>query len=120
MRLRWLGTERLTWRDLLVIVRQSQPGDRVFHVVHDDYPMRADVDLLSLSMLRSVEYSQRWLQWAQTVDGSKGRNLPEPERFPWETVPDKGGYRGDSMTFAEAMDWAGWSAEMSEHMGGGV
>lgn len=119
LRLRWLGTERLTWRDLLVIVRTSGPGSEIFHAMHDDLPRPYDVEFLALSMHRSSEYTQRWLQWAKTEDGSKNKNAPEPERFPWEPKPE-GLYAHESMTWEEADDWFGWSAEMHDHMGGGA
>lgn len=66
-----------------------------------------------------MEYSERWLQWAKTKDGSNGHNPPEPFRFPWEPKPDSG-YRADSMTLQEALDFAGWSLEMDEHLKGGA
>lgn len=119
LRLRWLGTERLTWRDLLVIVRMSEPGSHIFHVFHADYPRPYDVGFLSLSMLRSAEYSQRWLQWAQTTDAEKKRNIPEPERLPWEPKPDAL-FKHESMTWDEAADWLGWTAEMHDHLKGGT
>lgn len=75
-------------------------------------------------MHRSVEYVERWLQWAKTEDGSKNRNAPEPERFPWEPKPVAAfGVHGsgvDSMTWDEAADWLGWSVEMHDHMRGGT
>ncbi|MDN4645357.1 hypothetical protein [Arthrobacter sp. PsM3] len=33
LRLRWLGTEHLTWSDLLAIVRQSRRGTALFRAV---------------------------------------------------------------------------------------
>lgn len=30
--------------------------------------------------LSSIEYSLRWLQWAKTKDGARGRNRPKPIR----------------------------------------
>lgn len=63
-----------------------------------------------LELLRSVEHSLRWLVWAQTVDGGKNRNIPEPHRFPWEPVPQvAGSIRGDVMTLDEAAEWLGWA-----------
>nr|DAP17379.1 MAG TPA: protein of unknown function (DUF5361) [Caudoviricetes sp.] len=33
-------------------------------------------------LLSSIEYSLRWLCWAETEDGEKGRNLPKPPITP--------------------------------------
>jgi hypothetical protein len=54
-----------------------------------------------VSLLRSVDYSLRWLVWAKTEDGSRGRNCPEPVRFPWEHRP-RTEWTGDLMTRVEA------------------
>jgi hypothetical protein len=36
LRLRWLGTDRLTWSDLLAVVRQSRRGTALFRAVAGD------------------------------------------------------------------------------------
>lgn len=59
-------------------------------------------------MLRSVEWSLRWLVWAKTKDGARGQNVPEPYLFPWEDEPDAGGFRGDAMSTDEADRFLGW------------
>lgn len=61
-----------------------------------------------LELLRSIDLSLRWLVWAKTRDGAKGRNQPEPYRFPWEDQPERGGFRGDPMTTDEADRFLGW------------
>lgn len=60
-------------------------------------------------LLRSVEYSLRWLVWAKTKDGSKGRNMPEPITFPWEQA--KAAFEFDVMTTGEVDALLGWDAE---------
>ena len=35
-------------------------------------------------LLHSIEFSARWLQWARTKDGSRGRNAPKPIQTPGE------------------------------------
>ena len=60
-----------------------------------------------LELARSIDHSLRWLVWAKTKDGEKGRNVPEPYRFPWE--PDeRPAIRGDVMTTDEADEFLGW------------
>lgn len=60
-------------------------------------------------MLRSIEYSLRWLAWTKTAAAERGRDVPEYHYFPWETKPDPGGWRGDAMTTDEADDFLGWT-----------
>lgn len=62
-----------------------------------------------LELTRSIDHSLRWLVWAKTKDGEKGRNMPEPYRFPWEPEPDNGAIRGDAMTVDEAAEFLGWT-----------
>lgn len=40
-------------------------------------------------LLSSIEYSLRWLCWAETEDGSKGRNRPTPLATPATTSQEK-------------------------------
>lgn len=82
LRLDWLPSRRLTWRDLLVIVRQSPRGSAIRRAV-DPW----DAHTIDLEMLRASASSLSWLVWAKTKDGSKGRNIPKPIRFPWEPKP---------------------------------
>lgn len=35
-------------------------------------------------LLHSIEFSARWLQWARTKDGARGRNAPKPIQTPGE------------------------------------
>lgn len=58
--------------------------------------------------MREMEHSLRWLCWAKTEDGRRGRNVPEPIRFMWEHNEDEG-YVGDAMTGQQAADWLGWN-----------
>ena len=59
-------------------------------------------------LLRSAELSLRWLVWAKTKDGSRGRNAPEPYTFPWEDDARPGAMRGDAMTTDDADKFLGW------------
>lgn len=69
---------------------------------------------LDTQLLRSIEYSLRWLSWAKTEDGKRNRNRPEWVRFPWETPAKGDGFRGDSMDLDEAADWLGWTDLVAE------
>lgn len=74
LRLDWLGTERLSWRDLLVIIRQAPPGSAL------DRAQRPDDAGWGLSeqLLAMVVDNTNWLVWAKTDDAAKNRNRPKP------------------------------------------
>ena len=105
LRLRDFPSENLTWRDLAVIVRCAPADSPLARVMEPSVAGQIDVQLL-----RSIDYSLRWLSWAKTKDGQAGRNRPEWVTFDWEK-PARGadGYRGDTMELEEAADWLGWS-----------
>lgn len=108
-----LGTERLTWRDLLVFVRYSPPESalaRVQKVADPDSWVTADVQLL-----REIEHGVRVLAWMQTDDGHKRPELQRnyPERIPLTEAEraeydEKHGPEYDAMTLTEAADFLGW------------
>lgn len=108
LRLDWLGTEALSWRDLRVMVTQAQPDTAVFKSMNPHWQQTVEADLL-----RAIEFNVRILAWQQSRDGQKGQNKPEAWTWPWESKPDKA-FRGDPMTIEEARDWLGWSQQMKE------
>ena len=103
LRLRWLGTEALTWRDLLVRVRMAPKDSALYRSVHPS----AD-HTFELELLRRIEANTGWLVWAKTKDAQTGRNQPKPYRFPWEPKP-RSEYAGDVMTRAELDRRLGWT-----------
>lgn len=106
--------EELTWRDLLAVVNGSRPGSSIHHALRPDDPQPEDVLAHLVEFARSMEYSQRWMQWSKTTEAEHGLP-PEPYYFPWEPKPERaGGYSADSMTLQEALDFAGWTREMNE------
>lgn len=107
LRARWLGTDRLTWRDLYVFVTGSLRDAST--ALHRALNPRHEQNL-ELDLLRSVEYSLRWLRWAKTSDGAKNRNVPEPWLFEWEKPVNE--YGGDPMTVEEMNDFLGWTDEL--------
>ena len=78
LRLRWLGTEALSWRDLLVRVRLSPKGSALYRTMHPHPDHTHEVELL-----RRIEYHTGWLTWAKTKDAETGRNRPEMCRCAW-------------------------------------
>lgn len=109
MRLRGFPSPELTWRDLHVIVTCAPPDSPLARSMEPAVAGQLDTQLL-----RSIEYSLRWLSWAKTKDGHAGRNRPEWVRFPWESAPRSDAMRGDSMGLDEAAEWLGWSDLVAE------
>lgn len=106
-RLRDWPDNGVTWGDLLALVEFAQPDSATFKAMNPQWQQDVSTDLL-----RSIEVSLRWLVWAKTQDGQKGRNAPEPWLFPWEEPADEA-IKGDAMTLAEAADWLKWSRELN-------
>lgn len=80
VRLRWLGTERLTWGDLKVILAEA-PRDSAF--IRSAHPDEYQWGATELPLLHSMEHTLRILAWQKTEDGSKGRKPPKPIPAPW-------------------------------------
>lgn len=102
LRLRWLGTERLTWRDLWVIVQTARPDSAL---AADLYPS-AQVSLTD-RLLLLVEHRLRLLSW-QWSDG-KGAP-PEMISLPGDTTPVSGGssWRPEAVSVDEMNEFLGW------------
>ena len=83
LRLRWLGTERLTWRDLLVIVRSSSQSSAL---LADTSPEDAAFGPTEM-MLAVIEHRLRLLIWQN--GGGKGKQ-PEMMQFSGEVKPTGG------------------------------
>lgn len=100
LRLRDLGTERLSWRDLWVIVTQQDPAQSAVHraLNPDDAPWNMHTFLLA----ETVD-TLRTLVWFKTKDGQKGRNRPKPIPRPGYRPNVLGKSKG--MTIAEADVW---------------
>lgn len=92
VRLRDAGNASLSWRDVVVLARQSP---RLGDWTRTDYLLAELVDLTS------------WLAWAKTEDAAKGRNRPKPIPRPGDEPPERLG--SESMSFAEADKWLGWT-----------
>jgi len=74
LRLRDLGSERLTWTDLRAIVRHS-PVDSA--LIRAKEPERSRWGV-SEYLLAVIADSLRWLVWAKTKDAKRNRNRPKP------------------------------------------
>jgi hypothetical protein len=69
----WLGSDQLTWRDLKVIVRQSQADSALARAMNPDVHWG-----ISELLLAEAVDTLHWLQWAKTKDAQYKRNMPKP------------------------------------------
>lgn len=94
VRLRWLGSPLLSWRDVYIIATHAKPGSPLARAL-DPSLAWTQTDY----WLQSIEYSLRWLVWAKTKDGQKGRKKPKPVTPPeGKTNKRKPGKSGVRMT----------------------
>lgn len=108
LRLDWLASEALSWRDLLVIVRQAPQSSAVARAVEPEQSTWG----LSEQLLALVADYLAWLQWAQTEDGSKNRNRPKPIPRPGVESDDEVRKFGSDPVALNALDeFLGWAAD---------
>lgn len=106
LRLDWLASEALSWRDLLVIVRQAPQSSAVARAVEPEQSTWG----LSEQLLALVADYLAWLQWAQTEDGSKNRNRPKPIPRPGVESDDEVRKFGSDPVALNALDdFLGWA-----------
>lgn len=105
LRLRDVGSARVTWRDLFVIVTCAPEGSPLAAALAPAAAVTTDT-----LFLRGIEHSLRWLVWSKTQDAQHGRGVPDPIRFPWEDAADtSGGWVGEAMTAADMNEALGWT-----------
>ena len=108
LRLDWLGTDLLTWRDLLVVVRQAAPGSAIARAVEPEQAAWG----LSEQLLALVADYLAWMQWAQSEDGEKRRNRPKPIPRPgFEPDEEQRVIGSDPVALEELDAFLGWAAE---------
>lgn len=105
LRLRNLGTRELSWRDLLVIVKNQPPDQSALAVAVN--PDDAAWQSLEPHLLAEMVDMLHLLVWAKTKDASKGRGRPKPIERPG-TRPDRFGKK--PLPLDEMRVWLGWSA----------
>lgn len=119
LRLRWLcdGTDRLNWRDLLVIVRESGRDTAAFRQAHGEHAEWGMGEYLLASILDGVN----GLIWQG--GGDKNAKKPDPVPRPSgrriqnsvESAPDnsqlfsKDGFEPDAVSIEEMNEWLGFS-----------
>lgn len=103
LRLRQLGTDALSWRDLLVIVQHSSNGTALRVAMHPDSAPWG----LSEHLLAVVADAVIAGNWMQSKDGQKNRNRPKPIPRPG-VVPDKKKFGGNAESMDAIKQWLGW------------
>ena len=95
-----------------MVVTCAQPDTATFKALNPDWQHTLEVEFL-----RSIEYTNRWNQWAQTADatgetpkpvGKKPRNIPKPVPLPWDPPP-KEEPTFTAVSIAEMNKFLGWS-----------
>lgn len=78
-----MGTDRLTWLDLLAFVQHAPPDSAIARARNPDW----QVDL-SLVLLREIEHGIRVLAWQKTDDADPKKKKPKnyPTRVPITTA----------------------------------
>lgn len=90
LRLRDLGTDRLTWSDLKAIVRHAPTTSAL---VRAQEPERSRWGVTEY-LLAIIADSLRWLVWAKTKDAKRRRNQPKPIPRPGAETQHKGTFKG--------------------------
>lgn len=105
LRLRQLGTDLLSWRDLLVIVQHSGHDTSLNVSMHPDAaPWKLGEHLLAVIADAVIAGN-----WMQSKDGQKNRNRPKPIPRPGvEPESKKFGGRAESMD--SIREWLGWGS----------
>jgi hypothetical protein len=104
LRLRHLGSDALSWRDLLVIVQHSERGAALHRAMNPDDSMWG----LSEHLLAVVADAVITGNWMSSRDGQKNRNRPKPIPRPG-VVPESKKFGGQAESIDTIRDWLGWS-----------
>lgn len=105
LRLAWLGTQALTWRDLLVITKQCPRGSALHRALAGEESAWG----LQEQLLASVFDAAQMLVWMQSEDGAKGRNRPKPFPRPGVAADEDETHTGSGGV--DLVDMAEWLAK---------
>lgn len=105
LRLRHLGTEMLSWRDLLVIVQHTERGSAL-SVSMDPGATQWGLSEHLLAVVADAVIAGNWMS---SKDGQKNRNRPKPIQRPG-IAPDKKQFGGRAESMDSIRDWLGWDS----------
>jgi hypothetical protein len=104
LRIDWLGTGRLSWRDLLVIVRQAPPTSRLAVALVGEAAQWTIMDRLLARLIYAVEAGN----WQR--GGGKGHR-PRPIRIPKpKGAGERSQIKRDVMSLDELDRKLGWKS----------
>jgi hypothetical protein len=103
LRLDDLGSGRLSWRDLKVIVTRMPPQKSA---LQQELASQDAGWTLTNHLLAEAVDSLHLLLWAKTKDGYKNRNRPHPIQRPGRRRERLG---KQPLGISEIRDWLGWS-----------
>lgn len=100
-----LGTDRLTWRKAIIIVRElaNDPHSALVRAADPDHLWDLHAHLLA-----NIADSLNLLVWFKTRDGQKGRNRPKPIPRPGIKVDPEMQVIGEATDIDELDALLGW------------
>ena len=101
--MRQLGTDDLSWRDLLVIVQHTERGSALQASMHPE----ASPWGLREHLLAVIADGVTAGNWMQSKDGQKNRNRPKPIPRPG-VEPDDKRFGGKAESIDTIREWLGW------------
>jgi hypothetical protein len=102
LRLRNVGSEDFSWRDLLVVIRQSSPESALFRALNPkDFQWG-----LSELLLAEIADAANVANWQR--GGGKRRDYPKPIPRPG-VEPDEQKYGAKPIPIDEMAEWLGWT-----------
>jgi hypothetical protein len=108
LRLRYLGTDLLTWRDLFVIVQNTFTDTALYRAMNPDSWQWS----LSEHLLAVVADATIFGNWMRSKDGRRNRNRPKPIARPGQDTGEKT-YGDGALDIGEMREWLGWNVEPS-------
>lgn len=104
VRLRWLESNMLSWRDLWVIVRNLPRSSALHRSVNGE---EESMWTLTDYLLADIADTQAWLAWTKTKDAEKGRNRPKPRPRPGLVDESKKQIGSGSLEIEDMKRWLG-------------
>lgn len=103
LRLRNVGTDAFTWRDLYVVIRQSGQDSALFRAINEDDHFWGLAEMLLAEIADGVAVGN----WQR--GNGKRRDYPKPIPRPG-VEPDSTTYGGKKpLPIDEMADWLGWT-----------
>lgn len=106
LRLDWVGTDRLSWRDLLDVVKNLPAGSALNRAVNPEWASWANGEVTA-HLLAVIADNIITGNWMQSRDGQKNRNRPKPIPRPG-LEPDEKKYGGKAEPIEAIQSWLGW------------